>query len=696
MGVKDRLYYEFVVKNTDIKRAYQDYVIANVEYHKKHRLKSWKYIMSLNKYYRHIHMEPETIILEPPKPPASIETTAVVETSSAVEIRAEVIPSINKKVEKKLKGKPYIKSTGSESASVKRATSYFFAKNLTSFDTISFNIFGTLLLSPFSKEDDFFLMVGEKLGYKNFVKLRNDAENAACNIKKACFGINTVNLKDIYQAFHNMTGLNTDRLMSEELDIIKKSILPNPYILRVCKLLFGQGKRIIATADTYLPREEVLQLLKNCGYDFITDVFISNEYGYTRQSGNIFLSIKNKYGGNDKVVHVGQEHAVDVVVAEKMGISSVYYPDVHEMGTMYRTIDISEPFSSAYRGVVNIHIHNGLQKYDMLYEYGFIYGGAYILGLCSWVRQQANKLGCDKIIFASSSSDYLRQFFQSLYPNYIVQTLYWSNELTLKFLMDTDRNAYLDNVVLKPAISRNNITIHALCYSLGLGELERFFKDENIYKESLVCNQNSQQLKLFFLKHWDFFENEHINEINFAKKYLDIACDEAKTLLVDADIYSDIAPFLSEYLNNILHKNTIPLLIASEENQFTKGKLTEDLLEREVYLSAVNYNSTLHKAMTRSRNVAKSLSLHDICCDIYEFHGFTEDGYFNFHPPIMENYSAYSKIRQGVSDFLALYCKLFREYPYLMNITAEDALAPFLSVANNNEYIKKFLSKVRA
>jgi len=47
MSIKDKLYYRLVEKDNTIKRAYQGYINENPERHKKHRVQSWLFLLSL-------------------------------------------------------------------------------------------------------------------------------------------------------------------------------------------------------------------------------------------------------------------------------------------------------------------------------------------------------------------------------------------------------------------------------------------------------------------------------------------------------------------------------------------------------------------------------------------------------------------------------------------------------------------------
>ena len=76
---------------------------------------------------------------------------------------------------------PYYESkqlytAGSESSISKRVEPRIFAKNLATYDIISFDVFDTLILRPFSSPTDLFYVLGNKLNYLDFARIRQEME----------------------------------------------------------------------------------------------------------------------------------------------------------------------------------------------------------------------------------------------------------------------------------------------------------------------------------------------------------------------------------------------------------------------------------------------------------------------------------------------------------------------------------------
>lgn len=83
------------------------------------------------------------------------------------------------------------------------------------------------------------------------------------------------------------------------------------------------------------------------------------------------------------MIHVGDNPVSDVKNAKKHGFEVFYYPNVNRNALLYRAYDMSAVVGGAYRGIVNNKLYNGTEQLSMEYEYGYIYGGLFVLGYCN-------------------------------------------------------------------------------------------------------------------------------------------------------------------------------------------------------------------------------------------------------------------------------------------------------------------------
>ena len=98
---------------------------------------------------------------------------------------------------------------------------------------------------------------------------------------------------------------------------------------------------------------------------------------------------------------MGDNPRSDDVMAKKAGFATMPYPNVNHNMLLYRPYDMSYLVGSAYRGIVSNHLYNGLHTYSMEYEYGYIYGGLFVLGYCRFIHEYCKNNAIDTLLFLS-------------------------------------------------------------------------------------------------------------------------------------------------------------------------------------------------------------------------------------------------------------------------------------------------------
>jgi HAD superfamily hydrolase (TIGR01549 family) len=254
-------------------------------------------------------------------------------------------------------------------------------KELEKYDVISLDIFDTLIYRPFSNPTDLFYLIGIELEYMDFTRVRMEAEEAARWKKHKKVGSFEVRLDEIWDELALRTGLDGRIGTETEIRFEKELCYANPDMLNVYKRLKALGKKIIYTSDMYLPAEALLDILKKSGYER-EQLFLSCYENSNKYSGELFAKVKKTLGENLKYVHVGDNERSDVEKAKKAGFATCPVANPNKNSVLYRAHDLSPIIGGAYRGIVNNRINNGFNEYGKYYEYGFIYGGLFILGYC--------------------------------------------------------------------------------------------------------------------------------------------------------------------------------------------------------------------------------------------------------------------------------------------------------------------------
>ena len=250
---------------------------------------------------------------------------------------------------------------------------------LLQYDVISFDIFDTLIFRPFSEPGDLFYFLSLKLGMPDFKQIRMKQESLA---RQDCYkqkGHYEVTFQEIWNRIERETGKSAEEGMQMEQELEQQFCYANPFMKEVFQALQKQGKEIIVTSDMYLPEGFLHQLLEQNGFTCIKKIYVSCEYGVGKYNGGLYQRIREDFGDTVSIIHIGDNEYSDGRQAKKNGINSVLYPNANQTGILFRPYDMSPIIGGAYRGIVDNHLYQGLRSYSLEYEYGFIYGGLFVL-----------------------------------------------------------------------------------------------------------------------------------------------------------------------------------------------------------------------------------------------------------------------------------------------------------------------------
>jgi FMN phosphatase YigB (HAD superfamily) len=292
-----------------------------------------------------------------------------------------------------------------ESASTSRVSPEALASRLAAFDVISFDIFDTLLFRPFASPDGLFRIAEKTLGIQDFWQLRTAAERRL----QVEYSISDI-YRELEQAIGAENGIFLQSEMQNELDLC----YPNEYMTEVFARL-PAGKHLIATSDMYLPSAFLRRLLDKNGFGRISEIYVSNEMNCGKRDG-LFGLVKRKYSGAyRRFAHVGDNPDADFAAAKRAGFTPFHLPNVNIVGNPNRP-RMSPLIGSAYAGIVNAKLHNGLKQYTANYEYGFVGLGLCMVGFAWFVNRKAAEFGLTKLIFTDDCAE-AKEIFRLMFPD---------------------------------------------------------------------------------------------------------------------------------------------------------------------------------------------------------------------------------------------------------------------------------------
>lgn len=199
-------------------------------------------------------------------------------------------------------------------------------------DVVSFDIFDTLLLRPFSDPADIFRLMQKDFealtgDSRPFLTLRKQAESQARSLSGRR---EDVTLQEIYRCMAQHCTISEEigqQLMALEIFCELRWIQPRPSGAALLDYAKACGKRIVLISDMYLPAQTVEAMLRQCGLTGWERIFISGEVGLVKTSGHLFqYAAQTLKTSPKKMLHIGDSPLSDGESAQWTGLAACVHP----------------------------------------------------------------------------------------------------------------------------------------------------------------------------------------------------------------------------------------------------------------------------------------------------------------------------------------------------------------------------------
>lgn len=293
---------------------------------------------------------------------------------------------------------------------------------------VSFDIFDTAVLRNVLVPVDVFTLVEKQYSSDNgdyladYQSKRIEAERRARKKLWQERQISEVSLDEIFTRLSEDWGWDEKRLVTVknlEIETEIKICRCNRFIFEVYRYCLSRQKRVVFTSDMYLPRAAIEKILHKAGYEQFEKIFLSSEVRLTKHKGDLYLYMRDRLGcKSEEILHVGDNHHSDVVMAQKNGIQTYYYERTltRALGdrsfkaekfagkaTRRKTIEESIYFATIINRYYDRPIakQNGSNESCFWYDLGFKNLGVLFLSFSAWLKEETKQNGIEKIFFLS-------------------------------------------------------------------------------------------------------------------------------------------------------------------------------------------------------------------------------------------------------------------------------------------------------
>lgn len=580
-------------------------------------------------------------------------------------------------------------SKGSESSLSFKEPPESFAKKLLQFQAISFDIFDTLIYRPFAFPTDLFHIVGARAGLLNFADVRAGCEFRARQEKHDASGTYEVDIDEIYDAMSYFAGSSFASAKQTELETELELCYANPYMKEVWDILKSKGVRLVVTSDMYLKREFLEELLRRNGFDGFERLFVSNEYGKGKHDGALYDIVK-EYLACEKIAHVGDNKASDTDNAEKHGFKGFPYLNSCFVGNPYRSDSMSRIIGSAYSGLVNNRLHCGMENYPMLYEYGYVYSGIFVLGFCRYIHKICKETGADRILFLARDGDLLKRVYDRLYPDSPTEYFLWSRQAAIKLCASENILDFVRRFVYHK--SNGKYTAGKIFREMEQEELLQGFEPGDV----IIDEKNVAKLEKYILDNAHRIAEGYRAETEGAKLYFaKMLSGSKKALAVDVGWAGSGGAAIGRLAEEWgMGTEVIGVIAGTNTETNDQSDASEALLQSGKmysYCFSQRHNRHCYEAhdITAGHNIFFEMLLGS---ESPSLKGFKANGEPVFSRNEKDNPQTVSLIHRGAMDFVADYTAHFGNIPYMLDISGSDAYSPFLTaVRDGNKYFRAVL-----
>lgn len=475
------------------------------------------------------------------------------------------------------------------------------------FDIISFDLFDTILLRPYSKPSDLFVHLGKIINDENFYSLRIAAEKNAREKSKN----EEILLTDIYK--YLPPQYKFVQKMEEQLEL--NLIQVNPHIKNIIDYAEQKSKKIIFISDMYLNEELITKMLKKFDLNKFT-LFLSSKIGKTKSKGSLFTHIiSNLEISPSQILHIGDNAKSDICVPQSLGIAVHHIPKYNEsyqikyLSTFNSHSNTLDAFIIQALIKLNLHIKNNSYWYKIGYSLGGPLTHSYINFIDDFSK--SNKL--DTLLFIARDGFVLKKIYPLIVSNALpTHYIYASRGLISNINKDTtllkEYQNYLESEKIE-GINLGLIDTTTINFSA-----QKFLQQQLTSKKILglywLANKNNTDINYKYI----FSRPHKIEALNFLVEtlitaphppvnkihnnipiYEDISNLEQKRCSIYKEIEAGIIDFSKDFIE-IFGKNNIKIFPSTVQT------LLYDWIENYTQIDYNNFSLISHSGNTNNTN----------------------------------------------------------------------------------------------
>jgi glycosyltransferase involved in cell wall biosynthesis/FMN phosphatase YigB (HAD superfamily) len=198
---------------------------------------------------------------------------------------------------------------------------------VTEHDTVSFDLFDTLLVRRCYRPTDAFYLLNKRLSRyfgsgASFHDIRTLTER---RLRQG--GAREVTLDEIYGLIgreHKIEQSVIEEMKRAEIECEISLLCPRESVINLMRLARHLEKEVFITSDFYMSGEALKDILAAFGIE-CEQIIVSSDHGKTKASGELF-SVLREASSSSSILHIGDSWESDYEAARGAGIDAHFYP----------------------------------------------------------------------------------------------------------------------------------------------------------------------------------------------------------------------------------------------------------------------------------------------------------------------------------------------------------------------------------
>lgn len=425
--------------------------------------------------------------------------------------------------------------------------------NLNDFQTVSFDIFDTLVHRLTETPVDVFDAVRSKLMTSelalfhpklidNFPYLRRISEQKAREVRvKQLGGDAEIHFDEIYDQLvlqYSMDNTTRQLLQETELSLEKLFLYRSQDGFAKYSEAIAKGKRVLFISDMYLPQGFLIEVLRNLGFQAASTetVFVSCEHRCNKHSGKLYQVVQKQCDLNLKTwLHFGDNLHADVESARKMGLFAEHATWSKVNNVPRHSSKIADTLPESIMGGIHLPQHKAIYQSENGYQdLGYRVFAPMIFGYYVWLQQQLKDFQADKILFFARDAYLIQQIHEIIYPQYNIPSEYiYLSRKSLYPLSLTDFPLWRMDYLVGSRAPRTLATICAN-YGLNMARLNSKMAQFGLQPETIITGENHHLAAQFFgICFEELMDISVSNREQYATYFLDKIANCQKVAIVD-------------------------------------------------------------------------------------------------------------------------------------------------------------------